>query len=75
MLLTATDVFARAEHTCKDLICWEWLTPEIVRSRLHAGAGILLRSYSGAELLGSAPWLLGSLGTVALDMAIFVQVR
>ncbi|KAK9839622.1 hypothetical protein WJX81_001406 [Elliptochloris bilobata] len=37
------------------------------------GAGILLRSYSAAELLGSAPWLLGSLGTVALDMVIFVQ--
>ena len=42
---------------------------------LHLVAGILLRSYSAAELLGSAPWLLGSLGTVALDMAIFVQVR
>ena len=41
---------------------------------MHPGAGILLRSYSAAELLGSAPWLLGSLGTVALDMVIFVQV-
>lgn len=38
------------------------------------GAGIMLRSYSWAELLGSAPWLLGSFGTVSLDIVIFLQV-
>jgi hypothetical protein len=36
--------------------------------------GILLRSRSLAQLSGSAPWLLGSLGTVLLDIVIFLQV-
>lgn len=39
------------------------------------GASILLRSASWAELRSSLPWLVGSLGTVALDLGIFVQSR
>lgn len=39
------------------------------------GASILIRSYTWAELRSSLPWLIGSLGTVALDVAIYVQSR
>ena len=40
-----------------------------------AGSSILIRSYTWPELRSSLPWLIGSLGTVALDCAIFVQWR
>lgn len=40
-----------------------------------AGSSILIRSYTWTELRSSLPWLIGSLGTVALDGAIFVQWR
>lgn len=40
-----------------------------------AGSSILIRSYTWPELRSSLPWLIGSLGTVALDAAIFVQWR
>ena len=46
-----------------------------IAANLTYGAGILCRAYSWAALLASAPWILGSLGTVALDVAIFLQVR
>lgn len=39
------------------------------------GLGILIRTHSWAELMVSLPWVLGSLGTVALDVTIFMQVR
>lgn len=39
------------------------------------GASILLRCASAAELRSSLPWLVGSLGTVALDLGILVQSR
>jgi uncharacterized protein with PQ loop repeat len=39
------------------------------------GSSILIRSYTWPELRSSLPWLIGSLGTVALDGAIFVQWR
>ena len=39
------------------------------------GASILIRSYTWPELRSSLPWLIGSLGTVALDAAIFLQWR
>ena len=38
------------------------------------GMGILIRSYTLNDLLVSAPWLLGSLGVVALDVVISCQV-
>ena len=38
------------------------------------GMGILLRTYSWHYLRASLPWILGSLGTVALDVCIFCQV-
>lgn len=37
------------------------------------GLSIVLRAYSMASLRSSAPWLIGSLGTVALDTTIFIQ--
>ncbi len=39
------------------------------------GLGILLRTYSWHYLRASLPWILGSLGTVALDLCIFCQAR
>ena len=38
------------------------------------GLGILLRTYTWHNLRSSLPWILGSLGTVALDFCIFAQV-
>ena len=46
-----------------------------IAANVTYGAGILCRTYSWAELLASAPWILGSLGTVTLDVVIFLQVR
>lgn len=39
------------------------------------GASILIRSATWPELRSSLPWLIGSLGTVALDVTIFAQAR
>lgn len=39
------------------------------------GSSILIRSYTWPELRSSLPWLIGSLGTVALDLAIYLQWR
>ena len=36
--------------------------------------GILIRAYSWQAVRSSAPWILGSLGTVSLDLIIFTQV-
>jgi hypothetical protein len=46
-----------------------------IAANITYGAGILCRVYSWPDLLGSAPWILGSLGTVSLDVVIFLQVR
>lgn len=37
------------------------------------GASILVRAYSREEVVSSLPWLIGSLGTVALDIFILCQ--
>lgn len=37
------------------------------------GLGILIRAYSWDVIYSSAPWILGSLGTVSLDLVIFTQ--
>lgn len=39
------------------------------------GLSIVVRAYSLADITSSAPWLIGSLGTVALDTTIFMQAR
>lgn len=39
------------------------------------GASILIRSTTWAELRSSLPWLIGSLGTVFLDLTIYGQSR
>ena len=45
----------------------------IVANTLY-GLGIIVRAYSWGVLLDSAPWIMGSLGTVGLDAIIFFQV-
>ena len=45
-----------------------------IAANVTYGAGILCRTYSLPALLASAPWILGSLGTVSLDVIIFLQV-
>lgn len=37
------------------------------------GTALILRSRSAEELLSSLPWMVGSLGTVGLDIVILVQ--
>lgn len=44
-----------------------------ISANLLYGGALLLRSRGAQELLSSLPWLLGSLGTVALDGTILVQ--
>lgn len=46
----------------------------IVANLLY-GVSILLRATCWADIYLSAPWLLGSLGTVGMDITIFLQVR
>ena len=38
------------------------------------GLGILIRTYDASQLWNSLPWLIGSLGTVSLDVIILSQV-
>ncbi len=38
------------------------------------GVGILIRTYHSSQLWSSLPWLIGSLGTVSLDIIILSQV-
>ena len=45
-----------------------------IAANLSYGLGIIIRSYHWEDVVSSAPWLLGSLGTVTLDMVIFLQV-
>ena len=45
-----------------------------IAANLSYGLGIIIRSYHWDDVVSSAPWLLGSLGTVTLDMVIFLQV-
>eukprot|EP00891_Asterochloris_glomerata_P000002 jgi/Astpho2/2/Aster-07461 len=44
-----------------------------IAANLSYGLGIIIRSYHWEDVVSSAPWLLGSLGTVTLDMVIFLQ--
>ena len=46
-----------------------------ITANICYGLGIVLRAYSWDVVWSSAPWLLGSLGTVSLDLVIFTQVR
>ncbi len=46
-----------------------------ITANILYGAGILFRAYSWADIISSAPWLLGSLGTVFLDVIIYSQVK
>lgn len=42
-------------------------------ANLTYGAAILLRAKSWYALVGKVPWLLGSMGTLSLDVTIFCQ--
>lgn len=44
-----------------------------ITANLCYGLGILIRAYSWQMVRSSAPWILGSLGTVSLDLVIFTQ--
>ena len=44
-----------------------------ITANILYGGGILTRTYIWADIASSAPWLLGSLGTVFLDLVIFSQ--
>lgn len=44
-----------------------------ITANILYGAGILLRAYAWSDIVSSAPWLLGSLGTVFLDLIIYSQ--
>ncbi|KAL6775749.1 hypothetical protein ACKKBG_A18340 [Auxenochlorella protothecoides x Auxenochlorella symbiontica] len=44
-----------------------------VGANLTYGASILVRAHDWPEVRGALPWLIGSLGTVALDVAILLQ--
>ena len=44
-----------------------------ITANILYGGGILMRTYAWADIVTSAPWLLGSLGTVFLDLVIFSQ--
>lgn len=46
-----------------------------IMANVSYGSSILVRTYSSKQLLDSLPWILGSLGTVALDFAILYQAR
>ena len=46
-----------------------------ISANILYGAGILFRAYSWTDIVSSAPWLLGSLGTVLLDAIIYSQVQ
>jgi uncharacterized membrane protein len=46
-----------------------------IAANVTYGAGVLFRTYKFSQLVDSAPWILGSLGTVALDILIFMQVK
>ena len=45
-----------------------------IAANVTYGSGILLRTYTWQALRASTPWILGSLGTVSLDVVIFCQV-
>ena len=45
-----------------------------IAANLLYGFGIIIRAYSWDIIVGSAPWILGSLGTVGLDFVIYWQV-
>lgn len=44
-----------------------------ISANISYGAGILIRSYGLADLQASAPWIVGSLGVVVLDVLISLQ--
>eukprot|EP00882_Tetradesmus_deserticola_P007554 GHRQ01007956.1.p1 GENE.GHRQ01007956.1~~GHRQ01007956.1.p1 ORF type:complete len:443 (+),score=164.95 GHRQ01007956.1:126-1331(+) len=44
-----------------------------VCANLCTGSGIILRTFTKAELLEQLPWIIGTLGTISLDMVILWQ--
>lgn len=44
-------------------------------ANLSYGASILMRANSWDDIMSKAPWLLGSLGTVSMDITLFLQSR
>jgi hypothetical protein len=44
-----------------------------IAANLAYGFALLLRSQGAAEVIASLPWLLGSLGTVSMDVSILAQ--
>jgi hypothetical protein len=46
-----------------------------IMANLTYGTAIMMRTYSWQDFAGKAPWLLGSLGTVSLDIALLIQVH
>jgi hypothetical protein len=63
----------RARKSCEGLSAAMFATA--VAANVTYGVAILLRAASWAGVLASAPWLLGSLGTVALDVTVLAQSR
>lgn len=45
-----------------------------ITANICYGLGILIRANNWDVVRSSAPWILGSLGTVTLDLVIFTQV-
>jgi len=46
-----------------------------VSANFCTGTGIILRTFSWQELQDQAPWIVGSLGTIMLDLTILAQSR
>lgn len=46
-----------------------------VAANLCTGTGIIMRTYDMEQLMQQVPWIIGSLGTITLDMAILAQAR
>jgi len=46
-----------------------------IMANLTYGVSILMRLYSWQDFRGKAPWLIGSLGTVTLDITLLVQAH
>eukprot|EP00246_Nothoceros_aenigmaticus_P006902 TRINITY_DN2027_c0_g1_i1.p1 TRINITY_DN2027_c0_g1~~TRINITY_DN2027_c0_g1_i1.p1 ORF type:complete len:466 (+),score=45.37 TRINITY_DN2027_c0_g1_i1:278-1675(+) len=44
-------------------------------ANLTYGTSILIRANSWADLTSKAPWIVGSLGTVSMDVTIFLQAK
>ena len=65
--------YSLAKSTCMQGLAIAMFMCAIAANVLYGG-GILIRAYSWDVVVASAPWILGSLGTVGLDVVIFLQV-